>query len=79
MNHFEKHRTKKYVHFKVYILYVNGDKKFSLMYSMEFVIPLVHNKVLIYDIHVTGTKEIPLFPAEDVFLCARCRRAITHI
>jgi prophage antirepressor-like protein len=36
-------------------------------YSMELRIPFIHNKVVIFNIHITGTKEQPLFSAEDVF------------
>lgn len=34
---------------------------------MELKIPIIHNKVVISNIHITGTKEQPLFSAEDVF------------
>lgn len=61
MNHFKQHRKKKYVYCKVYILYVNGDK----YYSMESEIPLIHNKVVIPDIHITGTKENPLLSVQQ--------------
>lgn len=34
---------------------------------MELEIPFIHNKVVIANIHITGTKENPLFSAENVF------------